>query len=235
MIKKILFLSVIFVLSGCNEKEVTSSIKTESEKSYALSYSDEFTEVFKIPNKSPTELPSGVDALKAYTLDDKYGTSFLLQIYIQDSINLYLKEQEKTLLASENSGNGFLDFSEAEGFLNQQVKARYLSREKEESDKFGARAISYSKNLAATLSFRRYSKNVISGYTLIELSLPGPDVEAIYLYTGDELPTKHESIIAITDKLVDSDDLSEDGYLKIGLPQEIQKFYMDNCGSLCPP
>jgi hypothetical protein len=88
--------------------------------------------------------------------------------------------------------------------------------------------------MAGTAVFLRYTKNVIPNHTLIEVSIPGPEDTAVYLFTGDKPVTKIQDLLKITGKLKETDDISSDGYLKIPLPQEIQDFYMENCGTVCP-
>lgn len=235
MIKKLLPIFTCLLLSGCNDNKTGLAENVSENKNYAFSYSSNFSKVFNIYNESAVELPSGVDAIKAYTSNGIYGTSFYLQLYVDKSLDLHFSNKEETLIINENHNNGFLDFSEANGLINSELKTKFLAEEKRQSDLFGARVISYSENLAATASFLRYTTNIIPEYTLIEVAIPGPDVEAVYLYTGENVAVGIKPILTVTGKLRETDDLSQDGYLKIPLPQKIKNFYMDNCGTLCPP
>ncbi len=181
------------------------------------------------------DLPVGVNALRAYVSKFKYGDTFHLQMYLDDSLDLKLDPEEATFIVYDNSLSGFYGFSGARGFSDDKKNKIFSDWQQKQSDDYGWLFISYSESLIMSGGMMRYTKKLIPGYTLIEVMLSGPDVEAIYLFTGDTPPSSYKEIIDITNKLSDTDDLSQDGYLKIPLPEEIQTFYMNNCGDLCPP
>lgn len=233
MLKKYIILSTLFFIGCSSESDHNASTKIV--QNYSFVYDDNFSKTLKTISGSPVDLPNGIHAIKAFKSHTLHAEKFNLQLFITDPINLNFTEPDKTFLAYESSTYGFLSFSQARGFSDKEKLKKYNVEEKRQSDEYAGRVLTYSKNLAGTASFLRYSNTVLPGYTLIEVAIPGPDVEAVYLYTGKEVPVGIQPILAITDKLRETDDLSQDGYLKIPLPQEIKDFYLDNCGTLCPP
>jgi hypothetical protein len=183
---------------------------------------------------SPVALPEGINALRAYKSKNLLSEGFILQIYVSNSIKLNLVEPEKTLQAYENAIHGFMAFDGAAAYANESALSEYGKVQKQQSDEYGTLVLTYSELMAGTAVFLRYTKKVIPNHTLIEVVIPGPEDTAVYLFTGDKPVTKIQDLLKITGKLRQTDDLSSDGYLKIPLPQEIQDFYMENCGTVCP-
>jgi hypothetical protein len=233
MIKKYLILSTLFFIGCSSGSDQSTSNKTDQD--YAFAYDENFSQTLKTVSGVPVDLPDGIHAVKAFKSHTLYAEKFNLQLFITDPINLNFTEPDKTFLAYESSTYGFLSFSQARGFSDKEKLKKHNIEEKRQSDEYAGRVLTYSKNLAGTASFLRYSNTILPGYTLIEVAIPGPDVEAVYLYSGTDVPVGAQPILRITDKLKETDDLSSYGYLKIPLPQDIKDFYMNNCGSLCPP
>lgn len=231
MNKFFLIVSFLFIY-GCNDNKAEN---LSYDDSYEFVYSDEFEKTFDMESGKNVDLPTGVNALRAYVSKFKYGDTFHLQMYLDDSLDLKLDAEEATFIVYDNSQSGFYGFSGAKGFSDDKKNKIFSDWQQKQSDDYGWLFISYSETLIMSGGMMRYTKKLIPGYTLIEVMLSGPDVEAIYLFTGDTPPSSYKEIIDITNKLSDTDDLSQDGYLKIPLPEEIQTFYMNNCGDLCPP
>lgn len=202
---------------------------------YAFVYSEEFTEVFDLASDQAVSLPRGVNALRAYKSRYTQGDAFSLQIYLDKKIKMNFKKDEETLVVYDNALSGFLRFSEKALFVDESIKEVFFENQTKQSDNYGALVMTYSKHLIMTGGITRYTKKLIPSYTLVEVMLPGPDVEAVYLYTGDTPLTEYGEIMDLTNKLAETGDLSAEGYLKVPLPEEIQTFYMNNCGDLCPP
>ncbi len=231
-VSKFFLIFYFLFIYGCNDNK---SENLSDEDSYEFVYSDEFENAFEMESEKNVDLPSGVNALRAYVSKFKYGDTFHLQIYLDDSLDLKLNSDEATFIVYDNGLNGFYGFSGAKGFSDDEKNKIFSDWHQKQSDDYSWLFISYSENLIVSGGMMRYTKKLIPGYTLIDVMLSGPDVETIYLFTGDTPPSSYKEIIDITNKLSDTDDLSQDGYLKIPLPEEIQTFYMNNCGDLCPP
>jgi hypothetical protein len=137
-------------------------------------------------------------------------------------------------LPYENATYGFAHFDGVVSYTNDSLQEQENIIEKQQSDEYGTRVLSYSELMAGTAIFLRYSKNIIPDHTLIEVAIPGPEDTAVYLFTGDKPVKGFKNLLKITGKLKETDDISSDGYLKIPLPQEIQDFYMENSGTICP-
>ncbi len=228
--KKNIIVFLFLFVSGCSDY-AASSIEDE----YAFVYSDDFTKVFEMDSAESVDLPEGVNALRSYKAKYAHGESFNLQIYLDERVNIKLDKSEKTFIVYDNALNGFLRFSDKAGFVDKSIEDKFFNQEKKQSDEYGYLVISYAEDLIVAGGITRYTKKLIPSYTLIEVMLPGPDVEAVYLYTGDTPLTEYGEIMDLTNKLAETGDLSAEGYLKVPLPEEIQTFYMNNCGDLCPP
>ncbi len=227
--KRINIFVFLFFMVLCNS--TFSSVAND----FAFVYSEEFTEVFDLESNQAVSLPQGVNALRAYKSRYSQGDAFSLQIYLDEKIKMNFKNDEETLVVYDNALNGFLLFSDKALFVNESIKEVFFENETKQSNDYSALVMSYSKNLIMTGGITRYTKKLIPSYTLVEVMLPGPDVEAVYLYTGDTPLTGYGEIMDLTNKLAETGDLSAEGYLKVPLPEEIQTFYMNNCGDLCPP
>ncbi len=233
MVKLFSCLALSILLLGCSDNEASES--KEPDNQYAFVYSDEFLETFDMDPARSVELPKGVNAIRAYKSKFSYGETFNLQLYLDNDIQSALSRDEKVLISYDTASNGFMDFSGSYSFSGALKNKKYNALMDEQAEFFDSLVITYSKDLAATAIFLRYTNNLIPGYTLMEVVIPGPDVEAIYLYTGNEALKDRGEFMDLTNKLAETDDLSAEGYLKIPLPEEIQTFYMNNCGDLCPP
>ncbi len=214
---------------------LSNSSLSSKEIDFAFVYSEEFTEVFDFASEKAVSLPQGVNALRAYKSRYSQGEAFSLQIYLDEKIQMFFKKDEETLVVYDNALNGFLRFSEKALLVDESIKEVFFENQTRQSDNYGALVMTYSKHLIMTGGITRYTKKLIPSYTLVEVMLPGPDVEAVYLYTGDTPLTEYGEIMDLTNKLAETGDLSTEGYLKVPLPEEIQTFYMNNCGDLCPP
>ncbi len=227
--KKINFFVFLFFIGFSN------SSLSSSENDFAFVYSEAFTEVFDFAAEKAVSLPQGVNALRAYKSRYPQGDVFSLQIYLDKKIKINFKKDEETLVVYDNALNGFLHFSEKALFIDESIKEVFFENQAKQSDSYGALVMTYSRHLIMTGGITRYTKKLIPSYTLVEVMLPGPDVEAVYLYTGDTPLTEYAEIMDLTNKLAETGDLSAEGYLKIPLPEEIKTFYMKNCDDLCPP
>lgn len=238
--KKIFILIIASItLMACDNSDPTDRVTAQklssislSEAPYAFAFSEGLAEDFEVDVAEATKLPDGVLAIRAYTKEHFFGDSLILQLYTKGLINLPLESDDILARYYDNSLSGFLRFN-SDGVKNKDLSKKIREDEKAIDKKFKSLVISYSKEIATTASFERISKSLLPGYTLLEISIPNPDVTDIYLYTGHSPETDDKEIYNMIGALKVADNLTDYGYLKISLPKAIQKFYMSNCSELC--